>query len=110
MVKKSKNKSNKLVLWFDELNISDVPLVGGKNASLGEMYQTLTKKGVKIPYGFAITSKAYWLVLEHNKVTSKLKSALSGVSSKSVKSLSNAGRKCRDILLNCEFPKEAGKA
>ena len=52
------NKDRAFVLWFDELGIEDVPLVGGKNASLGEMYQNLTKKGVKIPNGFAVTAYA----------------------------------------------------
>src|SRR3989338_4666849 len=52
-------KSRKFILWFDELGIEDVHLVGGKNASLGEMYSNLAKKGVKIPNGFAVTSYAY---------------------------------------------------
>ena len=48
-----------LILWFNEIGIEDVPLVGGKNASLGEMYQQLIPKGVNIPDGFAITAYAY---------------------------------------------------
>ncbi len=101
-----KNRAKKLVLWFKELDIDDVPLVGGKNASLGEMYQTLTKKGIKIPYGFATTSHAYWQVLKINKVEKKLKSALRGISAKNVKSLSKAGKKCRDIIMSCKLPEE----
>ena len=53
------SKDKKFILWFNELGISDVPLVGGKNASLGEMYQKLTQKGVNIPDGFAVTAAAY---------------------------------------------------
>jgi pyruvate,water dikinase len=52
-------KDTKNILWFDELGIDDVPLVGGKNASLGEMYVSLTKLGVKIPFGFAVSAHAY---------------------------------------------------
>ena len=58
----SENKS-KYVRWFDETSIEDVPLVGGKNASLGEMYRELTPKGVQIPNGFSVTAEAYWHVL-----------------------------------------------
>jgi len=47
------------IRWFEELDIDDIPLVGGKNASLGEMYRELTPQGVKIPNGFAITAQAY---------------------------------------------------
>mgnify|MGYP003981328527 CR=1 FL=1 len=54
MAKKKKN-----ILWFKEINNKDVPRVGGKNASLGEMYSKLTKKGVAIPNGFAVTAQAY---------------------------------------------------
>ncbi|HDH16152.1 MAG TPA: hypothetical protein ENG90_06705, partial [Gammaproteobacteria bacterium] len=47
------------IRWFEKLGIEDIPLVGGKNASLGEMYRELTPQGVKIPNGFAITADAY---------------------------------------------------
>ena len=53
------NHTDELILWFDDFNINDVALVGGKNASLGEMYQHLTSKGVAVPHGFAITAHAY---------------------------------------------------
>jgi hypothetical protein len=47
------------IRWFDDLGLDDVPLVGGKNASLGEMYRELSAQGVKVPNGFAITAEAY---------------------------------------------------
>ncbi|MBS0649590.1 MAG: hypothetical protein JSR93_00365, partial [Verrucomicrobia bacterium] len=53
-------KKSSSVRWFDTLSIRDVPLVGGKNASLGEMLRTLKGKGIKVPEGFATTSDAYW--------------------------------------------------
>jgi pyruvate, water dikinase len=52
-------RSQVFILWFDEVNINDIPLVGGKNASLGEMIQHLAPKGVKVPNGFATTAAAY---------------------------------------------------
>jgi pyruvate,water dikinase len=54
----------RFTLWFDEIRIEDVPIIGGNNTSLGEMYQDLTSQGVKIPNGFATTSEAYWHFLE----------------------------------------------
>jgi pyruvate,water dikinase len=50
------DRAAQLILWFDEITIDDVPLVGGKNASLGEMYQHLSSRGVSIPWGFAIAA------------------------------------------------------
>jgi len=67
----------KYIRFFSELNINDVPIVGGKNASLGEMYQKLTPKGVTIPNGFATTSEAYWLLLEENGIKDEIASTLS---------------------------------
>ena len=52
------NKKKEFILWFNELGIKDVPLVGGKNASLGEMYRELSSKGVRVPNGFAVTAYA----------------------------------------------------
>ena len=60
------SKNNSHILWFSEINNNDVALVGGKNASLGEMYRTLTKKGVAVPNGFAITAAAFRYYLEKN--------------------------------------------
>jgi len=53
-------QDRKFTLWFDEIGIEDVPKVGEKNASLGEIYQELITKGVKIPNGFSTTADAYW--------------------------------------------------
>ncbi|MBW2969912.1 phosphoenolpyruvate synthase [Candidatus Woesearchaeota archaeon] len=100
------DKSKAFVLWFDEITIEDIPLVGGKNASLGEMYQTLVKKGVRIPNGFAVTAYAYRYVLEKSGALEKLRSALRGLNVKNVRALAAAGRKARDIIMHCEFPPE----
>ena len=60
------------IKWFRELGIGDVDLVGGKNASLGEMYQNLSKEGIRIPNGFAITADAYRHILDGNDAWKKL--------------------------------------
>ena len=82
------DKQRALVLWFDQLGIEDVPLVGGKNASLGEMYRLLTPKGVKIPNGFALTAYAYRRFLEANKLMDKIKHILSDLNTHDMKNLS----------------------
>src|SRR3989344_5974863 len=72
-------KEKAFVLWFDQLGIENVPLVGGKNASLGEMYRELTPKGVKIPNGFAITAFTYDYILEKVGAKDEIKKILKGL-------------------------------
>ncbi|HLC60805.1 MAG TPA: phosphoenolpyruvate synthase [Candidatus Nanoarchaeia archaeon] len=100
------DKSKKFVLWFNELSIEDVPLVGGKNASLGEMYRNLSGKGVKIPNGFAVTAYAYDYLLEKAKIKDEIKKVLGGLNTSNMKNLSDRGRKVREIIFKAEFPKE----
>ena len=100
------NKQTKNILWFKEIEIKDVPLVGGKNASLGEMYSKLTAKGVSVPNGFAITAKAYRDFLARAKLTEKIKKNLKGLNVTDVKALAQAGKKIRTEILSAEFPKE----
>jgi len=69
-------RSSKYILWFREISYRDVPLVGGENASLGEMTKALSQKGVNIPSGLALTTKAYWYFLKFNKLDQKLNKAL----------------------------------
>jgi len=57
-------KDKKFVLWFDQVNNNDVGLVGGKNASLGEMYTTLVSRGIRVPNGFVVTAYAYRYFIE----------------------------------------------
>jgi pyruvate,water dikinase len=97
-------KNKKFVLWFDEIGIDDVPSVGGKNASLGEMYRQLTSKGVKIPNGFATTSDAYWHFLTAAGILDKLKEALSGLDKSNVEDLASRGKRVRDLILNAKLP------
>jgi len=100
------DNSKKFILWFEELSIEDVPLVGGKNASLGEMYRNLTRKGVKIPNGFAVTTYAYDYLLDKAKIRDEIKKILSGLDTRNMRNLSERGRKVRETILKAEFPKE----
>src|SRR3972149_967828 len=100
------DRSKQFVLWFNEIGIDDVGLVGGKNASLGEMYQNLAKKGVRVPNGFAITAYSYQYLLEKSGVMDDLKAALKGLDVRDVRALAEAGRKAREIILRCEVPEE----
>ena len=99
-------KDKKFILWFNELELEDVPIVGGKNASLGEMYRNLTKKGVKVPNGFALTAYAYNYFLEKAKIKDELKKILEGLDTSNMRNLSERGRKARETILRAEFPKE----
>ncbi|MDO8509645.1 MAG: PEP/pyruvate-binding domain-containing protein, partial [bacterium] len=64
------------IRWFKELTIKDIPLVGGKNASLGEMYRELKRKGVVVPNGFALTADMYREFLKFNKLDKQIKEIL----------------------------------
>ena len=96
--------STSYIRWFKELNIDDVSSVGGKNASLGEMYQNLTGEGVRVPNGFAITAQAYNYVLEYNNVWPLLHAVLDELDPDNIKALQLCGKKAREIVLNCKLP------
>jgi len=102
-------RASKFILWFDELGISDVPLVGGKNASLGEMYRKLKKNGVNVPNGFAITAKAYLHLVEASGLGKELKKTLSTVNTGDVINLMHKGQQTRDLILKAEIPKDLEK-
>ena len=97
-------REDKLILWFDEITITDVPLVGGKNASLGEMYQHLIKKGVNVPGGFAITATAYRLLIKEANIEQAIKDALEGLNTHDMANLQKRGEAVRNIIRHTEFP------
>ncbi|RLG13219.1 MAG: phosphoenolpyruvate synthase [Candidatus Nanohalarchaeota archaeon] len=99
-------KDKKFILWFDQLGIEDVGLVGGKNASLGEMYKNLTPKGIKIPNGFAITAHAYRYLIEKTGIEQQIRDTLKDLDTKDMNNLMTRGQKVRSIILNSEFPQE----
>lgn len=92
-----------LILWLDEIGIEDIALVGGKNASLGEMRK---KTKVKIPNGFVVTAYAYRLFLEKAGLLDALKEALKGLDIRNQQALDLASEKARNIILNSELPPE----
>jgi pyruvate,water dikinase len=91
---------------FGEIGIDDVPLVGGKNASLGEMYRNLSSQGVKVPNGFAITADAYRYVLERSKAWGKLHEALDGLKADDMNDLARRGRRAREIVYGAALPED----
>ncbi len=91
---------------FEELTIDDVSLVGGKNASLGEMYRELTPRGVLVPDGFAVTAEAYRCALERARALPRLRDALAGLDPSDVQDLAERGRAAREIVLAVELPEE----
>ncbi len=99
----------KYILFFKEISRRDVNLVGGKNASLGEMLRALSKKGVLIPDGFALTTRAYWRFLKFNEIDRKLKEIFSGFDPKSIKSLQETGKAAREVVLSSELPDDLKK-
>ena len=86
------------IRWFSELGIDDVPLVGGKNASLGEMYRELTPRGVKVPNGFAVTAEAYRDMLTEAGLWDALKETLEGLDPDDVQDLARRGARARAII------------
>jgi pyruvate,water dikinase len=101
MIKKEKN-----ILWSKEITIKDVPLVGGKNASLGEMYRYLTPKGINILNGFAITTKAYFDFLKKGKIQKEIEKTLTKMNSHSIKNLQIVGKKIRTLILKTSIFKD----
>ncbi len=99
-------KKQKHILWFEEISIKDVPLVGGKNASLGEMFSSLAKKGVNVPNGFALTSAAYWYFLKKNKIDKKLEDIFRKFRPDSFTSLRKTGKAARQLIMKADFPKD----
>lgn len=96
----------KYVRWFKEIKIEDVPLVGGKNASLGEMYRELSGAGIKIPNGFAITAEAYWHVVKSADIQEQLRETIVGLDKNQVADLARRGKKARDLILGAGIPND----
>ena len=97
---------SKFIKFFDELNNKDVPKVGGKNASLGEMYSKLKKSGVRVPNGFATTATAYDYFMEEAGLKKKIREALDGLDTSDVNDLYKRGKKVRNLILKAELPQD----
>ncbi len=108
------DKSQYFILWFDEISKDDIPLVGGKNANLGEMYQNLSHaqsevfpgEKIKVPYGFAVTAYSYRYFIEKNGLDQQIVNALQGLDTGNIKALEEAGRKVRELITSAQFPED----
>lgn len=97
------------VLWFDQIGMGDVPQVGGKNASLGELIQSLKAKGVRVPDGFATTAGAYRRFLEANGIEAAMRSRIQAYRSGAA-TLRATGEAIREMFLESEFPADIGES
>lgn len=94
----------KYIKFFKELNNKDVPLVGGKNASIGEMFQELVPVGIKVPNGFAITSDAYWYLLDSGGIRQKIIDLLAGVDVTEIDVLKTRSKQIRELIFGTPLP------
>ncbi|MCD6296057.1 MAG: phosphoenolpyruvate synthase [Deltaproteobacteria bacterium] len=104
------DSEKKFILWFNEVGIGDVPLVGGKNASLGEMYQQLESKGIKVPNGFAITAYAYRYFLKYAGIEDEIKKILKDLDTHDIHGLMRKGREVREVITHAEIPPDLVQA
>jgi len=100
------DKTKELVLKFNDIALSDIPLVGGKNASLGEMFSHLNSQGIKVPDGFATTSAAYWMFLKENNIFDALSELMLSLDRKTFSNLKDIGKNARQLILNAQLSKE----
>jgi pyruvate, water dikinase len=95
----------KFIKYFTDITLQDVPLVGGKNGSLGQMIRQLASKGIKVPLGFAVTTKAYGYFLTYNNLVDSIKSYLSDISSASdTATVQKIGNGIRQLIINSTIP------
>ena len=92
------------IRFFEEVGIEDVPLVGGKNASLGEMFQKLSERGVRVPHGFAITAEAYRHMLDRAGAWDPLHAELDNLDPADVTALARKGKRAREIVYGAGLP------
>ncbi|HWJ26076.1 MAG TPA: PEP/pyruvate-binding domain-containing protein, partial [Flavisolibacter sp.] len=98
------------ILMLHEVGMNDLDLVGGKNASLGEMIQHLTKLGVQIPGGFVITVEAYHEFVRYNNLDEQIRALVGKIDYNSVESLRRAGLQIRGLVRNSALPDELSRA
>jgi len=103
-------KVRALILWFEEVGIADIALVGGKNASLGEMIRQLQPKGVNVPNGFATTAYAFRYFIEKAGLEVKLRDLFADLDVEDMTNLRDRGRQARSMVLNTPFPDDLQKA
>ena len=103
-------KPKALVLDLSEVGAADVQLVGGKCASLGELFRALLPRGVRAVDGFATTSESYRLLLQTNGLGKRLQELMSGLDHNDIRALNEAGREARALMLDTPLPAEVNDA
>src|SRR3989344_3343312 len=106
---KTKKKTAPYILWFRHTTIKDIPLVGGKNASLGEMYRFLVPKGIRVPNGFSITAQAYEYFLDKTGTKRQIRKILRGLDPNNIAMLQERGAAVRQAILKAAFPADLEK-
>ena len=99
-------QQKRYIRWFDQIGIEDIPLVGGKNASLGEMIRELAPRGIKVPNGFAITAEAYWYLLRAAKIEQRIKEIFSGLDTRDTANLQQRGSAVRHAIMAASLPED----
>src|SRR3989344_291011 len=94
----------KFIYWFSEITIKDIPKVGGKNASLGEMYQKLTTQGVHVPNGFAISAGAYFYLLKKTGIRRRIRKILADLNTADLNNLISKGLAILQLILEAPLP------
>jgi pyruvate,water dikinase len=103
-------RADAYIRWFDTIGITDVPLVGGKNASLGEMVRELTSKGVRVPGGFAVTADAYRHFLREARLDAVIKETLTGLDTRDMDNLRQRGASIRQAIVSAVLPADLERA
>ena len=103
------SRDYRYIRFFKDIRIEDIPLVGGKNASLGEMYRELMAQGVKVPNGFAVTAQAYWYVLDQAGILASLRQTLEGLQPDDMEDLARRGRQARELVFSAPLPTDLRK-
>ena len=97
------------ILWLSDIHCNDIDSVGGKNASLGEMYNSLTKNGINIPNAFVVTTMAYEKFIKHNNLLNYINDKLSNIDHSNIVSLQRNGLEIRNKIQNCDMPHDLVK-
>jgi pyruvate,water dikinase len=94
----------RFIRWFRDIGLADVGLVGGKNASLGELYRELTPEGIRVPNGFAVTAEAYRNFLRAGGLEAEIRAILQGLDTHNLAGLADRGRRLREAILARPLP------
>src|SRR5918994_3283349 len=92
--------------WFSEIGVEDVPIVGGKNASLGEMVRELSHLGIRVPEGYAVTADAYRYFLETQELEGPIREILAGLDRDDVEDLTRRSRLIQNLIVGGVFPED----